>query len=115
MQGICGASLYLCIEELTKQCIDASVIIVYQLLYPPSKQKCAELGSQHSVSPEAVAAIAKSLSHCRIAMQAKYVVQMEELYDDFHLVKLPLLDSEVRGVENLRRIGGYLTTPYNPE
>lgn len=34
-------------------------------------------------------------------MQKKYLEQIEELYDEFNVVKMPLLVEEVRGKERL--------------
>ena len=36
-------------------------------------------------------------------MQKKYLEQIEELYDEFNVVKMPLLVEEVRGKEKLER------------
>jgi arsenite/tail-anchored protein-transporting ATPase len=43
----------------------------------------------------------------RHAMQLKYVAQVTELYprDEYHVVCMPLLESEVRGVDALRAYG----------
>jgi len=38
-------------------------------------------------------------------MQVKYITQIKELFDDFHLVTSPLLDEEVRRVDRLRMFG----------
>jgi len=44
-------------------------------------------------------------------MQAKYLKQIKELYDDFHITILPLLEDEVRGVNNLKLFSDSLVNP----
>ena len=37
----------------------------------------------------------------RQKMQSKYVNQLKELFEDFHITMLPLMPEEVRGINNL--------------
>ena len=45
-------------------------------------------------------------------MQDKYITQIKEIYDDFHLVINPQLDDEVRGTDNLIAFGKMLFEGY---
>lgn len=47
-------------------------------------------------------------------MQKKYLEQIEELYEDFNVVKIPMLTEEVRGGEKLRNFSEMLVKPFEP-
>lgn len=83
------------IQELMSYNMDVNSIVVNQLLFAEADdcKRC----------------------HSRWKMQKKYLDQMAELYEDYHLVKMPLLGSEIRGVDNLKKFSKFLLTPYDPK
>uniref|UniRef100_H2ZIV4 ATPase ASNA1 homolog n=1 Tax=Ciona savignyi TaxID=51511 RepID=H2ZIV4_CIOSA len=83
------------IQELAKIGIDSHNIIANQILYPKK-----------------VDGSLCGLCQSRCKLQAKYLEQMEDLYEDFHLVKTPLLESEVRGLEKVVSFSQHLVVPY---
>jgi arsenite-transporting ATPase len=56
------------------------------------------------------AANGSRLLAARIRMQQRYLSQFHDLYEDFHLVELPLLAEEVRGVPALRDFSALLVS-----
>jgi arsenite-transporting ATPase len=75
------------IQELTEYKIDTHNIIVNQLLKPTSECEMCTVRSK---------------------MQQKYLEQIHELYDDFHVVELPLMKQEIRTSEKIKEFSKML-------
>lgn len=88
-------SFAMCVQELTKYDIDVHNVVVNQVLYPEEDSTCKNCNARQK-------------------MQQKYIDQIYDLYEDFHVVEMPLLNEEVRGVNSLRAFSAHLLTPYEP-
>jgi len=84
------------VQELAKFGIDSHNIVINQVLVPEEGGKC-------------------SRCHARVKMQQKYIDQFYDLYPDFHLKQMPLLNNEIRKVDNLKRFGSLLTDSRTPK
>jgi arsenite/tail-anchored protein-transporting ATPase len=83
--------------ELAKFEIDIHNIVINQVCFPEAEHPCRKCTARRK-------------------MQDKYITQLKEIYDDFHLVINPQLDEEVRGIEKLKEYGKLLFEGYkHPE
>lgn len=78
------------VQELTIQNIDIFNVVVNQIIFFDQDDNCKKC-------------------RARFAMQSKYINQIFQLYSDFHVVLMPLEDSEIRGVPALKAYGSRLT------
>mmetsp|Transcript_19649 Transcript_19649/g.27086 ORF Transcript_19649/g.27086 Transcript_19649/m.27086 type:complete len:355 (+) Transcript_19649:54-1118(+) len=85
------------IQELAKYDIACDHVVVNQLVRRPKNESPCRM------------------CDARVRIQSKYLEEITELYEDFHIVQMPLMCDEVRGVESLSLFGKYLLTPYNPD
>lgn len=70
------------VQELTAFDIDIFNIVVNQIVIPEEGSTCGQCLSRYK-------------------MQSKYLKQIFELYEDFHVVMMPLERSEIRGIDRL--------------
>ena len=77
------------------------VFSIESFFFPPPSQQ---------VIPASEAAGSRLLA-ARARMQATYLAQFDELYEDFHIVRVPLLDEEVRGPAALKSFSTMLVDP----
>lgn len=82
--------------ELAKFNIDIHNIVINQIVFLEGSNPCRKCTARRK-------------------MQDKYLTQIKEIYDDFHLIENPQLDEEVRGIEKLRYFGQLLFKGYKHE
>jgi arsenite-transporting ATPase len=71
------------VQELTTYDIDIYNIVVNQIVFPEKGSQCGQCLARYK-------------------MQKKYLNQIFELYEDFHVVMMGLERSEIRGIDRLQ-------------
>jgi len=97
------------IQELTQYHIDTHNIVINFLVQ--DKGLITLPSRRHLTFPLGDCATC----HHRALNQKKYLDQVDELYEDFHVIKLPLQLSEVRGVEAIKEFSTMLLEPFDFE
>ena len=77
------------VESLFKENIDIRNVVVNQVLMCDNPDKC-------------------KMCRSRIKMQKKYLEKIEEMFEDFHIIKVPLQKNEIRGAKNLENFYKFL-------
>merc|ERR1712012_472666 len=77
------------VQELGKFNINVRNIVINQVLFPDAGTSCNRCDARQK-------------------MQQKYIDQIYDLYEDFHIIEMPLLDEEVRGTESLKKFSALL-------
>lgn len=97
------------VQELSKSEIDTHNVVVNQVLFPD--EDAEDLvdwykDAKTTLPDKAQTLIGKTIARKR--MQDRYIQQIFELYEDFHVTLMPLLDNEVRGVASIESFSSLL-------
>ncbi|CAH8827382.1 unnamed protein product [Trichobilharzia szidati] len=102
------------VQELTAHDIDVHNVIVNQLLFPNLKSSSSTCDADHesknNSSNEPPTTCRMCLARHRI--QSKYLEQILELYEDMHVIQLPQLEQEIRGIQSVKEFSELLLKPY---
>ncbi len=77
------------VEILFKENIEIRNVVVNQVLMCEEPNKC-------------------KMCKSRIKMQKKYLEKIEEMFEDFHIIKVPLQKNEIRGTKNIEEFSNFL-------
>ena len=64
--------------------------------------------------PDCTGVTGCSRCSARMRMQRKYMEQIGDLYEDFHVVTTPLLNEEIRGPPKIKAFSEFLIHPFTP-
>ena len=77
------------VESLFKENIDIRNVVINQVLMCDNPDKC-------------------KMCRSRVKMQKKYLEKIEEMFEDFHIIKVPLQKNEIRGSKNIEDFSKFL-------
>ena len=77
------------VESLFKENIDIRNVVINQVLMCENPDKC-------------------KMCRSRTKMQKKYLEKIEEMFEDFHIIKIPLQKSEIRGTKMIEDFSRFL-------
>ena len=77
------------VESLFKENIDIRNVVINQVLMCDNPDKC-------------------KMCRSRVKMQKKYLEKIEEMFEDFHIIKVPLQKNEIRGTKNIEEFSNFL-------
>ena len=84
------------VQQLGKNGINVNSIVINQVVFPDKECNCRKCIARRK-------------------MQDKYINQIFDLFQDFHILLIPQLIDEVRGVESIQAFSTHLIVEYNPE
>ena len=77
------------VESLFKENIDIRNVVINQVLMCDNPDKC-------------------KMCRSRVKMQKKYLEKIEEMFEDFHITKVPLQKNEIRGSINIEDLSKFI-------
>ncbi|KAA0153589.1 hypothetical protein FNF27_07614 [Cafeteria roenbergensis] len=86
------------VQQLGRHSIDVANVVVNQVLWEPRGGAAAD---------------PCGVCRARRRVQGKYLAQIADLYEDFHVVKMPAMKDEVRGSASLAAFSEMLVKPYD--